>query len=223
MDPEALLPEAKLGIQSGGTGFWGAWFTILCCMAGTGILQLPLTIKQGGWCFLALICLVAIMTNYTAKAIIACLHASPDGLRLGNYPDIGRAAYGTPGVVVVQVFHKATLLGVTTIFLILAGKFFLEGIGGGGDGLYHNAFGSSSDEDVAAWQKRWTCIGAAVVLVPMLCVGSVKEVWPLAAFGLFSTFMAVIVVVVSAAVLTPITLERAHDHELPLPDEAQLS
>ena len=169
MDPETLLPETKLlGHVSGGTGFWAAWFTILCCMAGTGILQLPLTIKQGGWCFLILICLVSLMTNYTAKALIACLHASPNGVRLGSYPEVGRAAYGTAGVVVVQIFHKATLLGVTTIFLILAGKFLLEGIGGGGDGLYHDSFGSSDDDDVRRWQQTWTLVSAAVVLVPML-------------------------------------------------------
>ena len=28
---------------------WKAWFSILCTMAGTGILQLPYTLKQGGW------------------------------------------------------------------------------------------------------------------------------------------------------------------------------
>ena len=51
-----------------------------------------------------------------------------------GYPDIG-GSFGRIGRVVARVSHKATLLGVTTIFLILAGKFLTEGIGGQGDGF----------------------------------------------------------------------------------------
>ena len=36
----------------------GTWFTIICTMAGTGILQLPLTLQQGGWIGLVLIVVV---------------------------------------------------------------------------------------------------------------------------------------------------------------------
>ena len=42
---------------------YAALFSILCTMAGTGILQLPLTLKQGGWVCLSLIIVVALMTK----------------------------------------------------------------------------------------------------------------------------------------------------------------
>ena len=108
---------------------WGSWFSILCTMAGTGILQLPLTLKQGGWLCLALIVVIAAMTNTTGKWLIHCLYEHSGGngkelllqpgRRLKDYPSIGEAAYGTFGKILVQVFHKLTLVGVTTIFLIL--------------------------------------------------------------------------------------------------------
>ena len=46
--------------------------------------------------------------------------------RLTGYPEIGRAAYGSFGYYTVQFFHKTTLLGVCTIFLILAGLNFAD-------------------------------------------------------------------------------------------------
>ena len=46
--------------------------------------------------------------------------------RLTGYPEIGRAAYGSFGYYLVQFFHKTTLLGVCTIFLILAGLNFAD-------------------------------------------------------------------------------------------------
>ena len=127
------------------------------------------------------------MTNTTGKWLIRCLychgdskHAPPGQRRLAGYPDIGRAAFGTPGVVLVHVFHKATLLGVATIFLILAGKFLLEGIGGGGEGLLR----SQIDTDEHAWQIRWTVISGCLVLAPVLAFRTIREIAPLAAFGL---------------------------------------
>ena len=62
-----------------------------------------------------LIILVAIITNTTGKWLIKCLHSARDSnQRLIDYPAIGFEACGKCGRLTVQIFHKATLLGVTS-------------------------------------------------------------------------------------------------------------
>ena len=81
----------------------GALVSILCTCVGTGILQLPLTLAQGGWLCVALIFLVAAVTNTTGRWLIKCLYSDPinvqDGLagRLNDYPAVGEAAFGLCG------------------------------------------------------------------------------------------------------------------------------
>lgn len=47
-----------------------------------GVLQLAWTLKEGGWCSLFIMVLVAIMANYTGKALIRCLYNNSLGNRL---------------------------------------------------------------------------------------------------------------------------------------------
>eukprot|EP00939_MAST-03C_sp_MAST-3C-sp1_P003315 g3315.t1 len=175
---------AKKGKRGDSRMEWPAMFSILCTMAGTGILQLPLTAHQGGWVCVGLIVIVAFMANST---------------------------------VIVQIFHKATLLGVTTIFLILCGKFLLEGIGGDGkEGLFD--FGHEDDNGRSRWQVYFTCMSAGLVLIPVLSLKHLGETAPLAAFGLAASMMVVFEVVAYAFVLGRVDRQVALDYDLPLPD-----
>jgi len=201
-----------------------AWFAIMCTMAGTGILQLPYTLKQGGWLCLGLIILVALMTNTTAKWLIRCLypvqlgeahHLQTEPERLEDYPAIGAKAYGRCGRILVQIFHKATLLGVTTIFLILSGKFLLEGIGGDGEGVASHLGGPG---DTAKWTTRWTLVSAGIVMIPVVCLRSIGEIAPLAAFGMTASMICVLEVVIFAFLLKPVTSETQDKFNLPLPN-----
>ena len=77
-----------------------------------------------------LIILVAIITNTTGKWLIKCLHSARDSnQRLIDYPAIGFEACGKCGRLTVQIFHKATLLGVTSsmkmIVLVSTMKYFI--------------------------------------------------------------------------------------------------
>ena len=209
---------------------YAAWFSILCTMAGTGILQLPLTLKQGGWLCLALIVVIAAMTNTTGKWLIHCLyeHSSDGsgqelllqpGRRLKDYPSIGEAAYGTFGKILVQVFHKLTLVGVTTIFLDSRGKVPDGRYRWQWRGLCTRPWEPSGCQNT--WQTRWTLISAALVAVPVVLIPNMGEIAPLAAFGLFCTFACVIEIVVFAIVFQPIKMETAHRYNLPVPPQFQ--
>ena len=209
------------------------WFSILCTMAGTGILGLPFTLHQGGWLVIGLIVIVAGATNYTGKALVKCLHAvrrrqaqdeetpltvaDKPAAHLG-YPEIGQAAYGKLGSTIVHIFHKATLLGVTTLFLILTAKFLLEGIGGGGEGLVKSLGGKAHE---LKWQRIWCGVSGAVVLVPVLAVRNLGEMAPLAAFGMATSIAVVLVVIVLAITVSPITQEMVRKYDLPGFDAAK--
>ena len=204
---------------------YAALFSILCTMAGTGILQLPLTLKQGGWVCLSLIIVVALMTNTTGKWLIKCLYerGTSNGkqlllqpsARLNDYPSIGDAAYGFTGKCLVQIFHKLTLIGVTTIFLILSAKFLMEGIGGSGEGFISDL---GTANDASLWQTRWTLITAVIVAIPVTLIPNMSEMHALAAFGLFCTLLCVIEIVVFAILFKPLKQETVNKYNLPTPE-----
>nr|GMC88370.1 vacuolar amino acid transporter 1-like [Ipomoea batatas] len=68
---------------------------VLC---GIGILAIPFAVKEGGWLSLFLFLLYGIVTCYTGILLKRCLESSPG---LQTYPDIGQAAFGMGGRVLV--------------------------------------------------------------------------------------------------------------------------
>ena len=103
---------------------------VVCQMAGVGILGLPSTLKQGGWIVVPLIVLCAVMSNYTGKALIRCCYQRQPGgenLRIcDSYAEVAARAFGKTGRAVTLVFERMTLVGVSTIFLILAADFLTK-------------------------------------------------------------------------------------------------
>ena len=158
-----------------------SYFNVVCTMAGTGILQLSFTLHQGGWMMLALLVLVAVMALYTGLLVMDNLYR-PSG-RLAGYPETGEAAFGMKGKIVVQVFQKATLLGVSTLFLILAAGFMRD--------CYDQADSSNNPT-----KKQWTLIAAALVAFPTLCLANVDALSFTSALGGFVTVGGVVGVIV---------------------------
>ena len=198
-------------------------------MAGTGILQLPYTLNQGGWATLGVLFLVGAMTRYTGKELIKCLYegaAKKDSLlavedasearrpRLEGYAAIGEAAFGRPGKVLVHIFHKATLVGVCTLFLILAAKFLMEGIGGGGNDGFFPSLGDGSPESVTKWTRIWTGVSLAVVCIPVVFVKTLKEISLVAGIGATASLLTVLVTLVLSIALYPISSSSP----VPFPD-----
>nr|CAB3470539.1 unnamed protein product [Digitaria exilis] len=70
---------------------------VLC---GVGILSTPYAIKQGGWIGLGILSLFALLAWYTGVLLRHCLD-SKEGLE--TYPDIGHAAFGRTGRIVISV------------------------------------------------------------------------------------------------------------------------
>ncbi|ORX90797.1 hypothetical protein K493DRAFT_330789 [Basidiobolus meristosporus CBS 931.73] len=159
----------------------GAYFNIVCVIAGTGTLQLPLAVSQAGWIGVGMIILSAIIAIYTGGLLIKCLYY--DGVsRLPDYPSIGQAAFGRFGKAFIRAFHYSILLGAACIYILLAGQ---------------NIYNLVGHLGVHFSQKYWIIIAASIIWFPYVSLKTVKEVAWLSIFGAVTTL---IVVVISVAV-----------------------
>jgi len=147
----------------GASEFSAVW-NIVCTIAGVGILSLPKAMADGGWVATIVLVLSAVIADYTGKLLIEAMYAGRDGTRLaGGFPEIGYAAYGNTGYYLVQFFHKTTLVGVCTLFLILAGDYV--------NSIIHYFAGQ-----YVLSPTLWSLFIGVVVWVPLVTLKTVKEV-----------------------------------------------
>ncbi|KAF7006062.1 hypothetical protein CFC21_021134 [Triticum aestivum] len=86
---------------------------VLC---GVGILSTPYAVRQGGWLGLVILAVLAVLAWYTGVLLRRCLD-SKEGLE--TYPDIGHAAFGTPGRIVISIILYMELYACCIEYLIL--------------------------------------------------------------------------------------------------------
>ncbi|XP_057979174.1 amino acid transporter AVT1C-like isoform X4 [Malania oleifera] len=88
---------------------------VLC---GVGILSTPYAVKEGGWAGLSLLVIFGLLSYYTGVLLRCCLDSEPD---LETYPDIGQAAFGTAGRVLISAspFFPSSGGVVASILVVL--------------------------------------------------------------------------------------------------------
>ncbi|KAK9720603.1 hypothetical protein K7432_004064 [Basidiobolus ranarum] len=167
------------GHERTGSSF-GAFANIVCVIAGSGTLQLPLALNQGGWFSVILIVFFSIAAIYAGNLLIKCLYY--DGVsRLDDYPSIAEAAFGKFGKYFIRTFNYSILLGTSCVYILLAGL---------------NIHTLVQKLDVNIDLKIWIIIAACVIWVPFVCLKSIKEIALMSAFGALATLVVVIVSVV---------------------------
>ncbi|BBN05996.1 solute carrier family 32 (vesicular inhibitory amino acid transporter) [Marchantia polymorpha subsp. ruderalis] len=87
-------------------------------LAGVGILSTPYALSQGGWSTLGFLLLFAVICLYTGILLRKCLDADPS---IVSYPDIGQAAFGRKGRLLVSIMLYFELYCVTVEYLIMEG------------------------------------------------------------------------------------------------------
>lgn len=70
---------------------------VLC---GVGVLSTPYAVKEGGWLGLSILLIFAVLSYYTGILLRSCLDSQPG---IETYPDIGQAAFGRVGRIVISV------------------------------------------------------------------------------------------------------------------------
>ncbi|XP_074566725.1 amino acid transporter AVT1C-like [Curcuma longa] len=86
---------------------------VLC---GVGILSTPYAVKEGGWLSLFILLIFAVLSWYTGILLRCCLD-SEEGLE--TYPDIGQAAFGTTGRLVISIVLYLELYACCIEYILL--------------------------------------------------------------------------------------------------------
>ncbi|KAF9142214.1 hypothetical protein BGX30_003145 [Mortierella sp. GBA39] len=154
-----------------------AYANVVCVVAGTGTLGLPYALMLGGWIGVGILVLSLLMSVYTAILLMKCLYYNGK-YRLSSYQEIGRHAYGLPGLIAVWFFHTSIVLGAPIMYMILAGTEL-------------NSLVNSS----AISEKAWIWISAAIIAIPFVAMKTLKEVAVMSVFGALATVVLVIVAV----------------------------
>ncbi|KAF2354751.1 Amino acid transporter transmembrane domain [Trinorchestia longiramus] len=164
-------------------------------MAGSGVLALPRALANTGWggvvLLLALGIGVGVSGSRLGLAWVMLENNFPKykGACRTPYPAIGYEALGRPGRLVVIIAQNLTLIGVTTVFLILSGDMLQALLG---------------DLVPVVFSSHCYCtllVGAA--LIPLSWLGTPKDFWPTAIVAMSTTVIAVVVVVVQLIIEAP--------------------
>lgn len=111
----------------GGNTWQGGVYAVTTAVVGPGMLAMPAAVEQCGWMGIALLVLIAVVSNMTAKTLVKTMYLARernegmDGLLpfVISYGDIGWVCYGTAGRVAVHLVQHTALLGVGSLFLVL--------------------------------------------------------------------------------------------------------
>ncbi|CAD5325837.1 unnamed protein product [Arabidopsis thaliana] len=113
----SMVVSHDMGI-SNDSSFGQAVLNGVNVLCGVGILSTPYAVKEGGWLGLIILFAFGILCFYTGLLLRYCLDSHPD---VQTYPDIGHAAFGSTGRILVSVILYMELYAMSVEYIILEG------------------------------------------------------------------------------------------------------
>ena len=175
-----MSPSTKSGSDRVGVSDVKTVLNLIMSVIGIGVLALPKGIAEGGWAVSILMFVVTCSLSHVAVVLLhRCLYFADPKRPLLTYQAVGEAAFGPVGKTVVAIVNYLNLFTVCACMLILLG-----------DSL--EVFWSNSS-------KLARLSVAAVCVLPLAWLPSLKEVAAVSVVGVCAVFLTCAAVVAFCA------------------------